>query len=354
MRRLVTTGGIVCAFVATAIAQHVHVRPATPVSFPSETDSNSPAIWLDGRLIVFNSTGLGPVRSEGPDLLQLGASRPVVLGPSNHKPYWIESAWVDDDGSVFAWYHHEPSGICKGSRLTTPQIGALVSRDGGRTFTDLGLVLTSGYGADCSAQNGYFAGGNGDFTVVLGRRRQYFYFLFTNYGGPVEQQGVAVARMQFELRNTPSGAVQKYYGGQWMEPGIGGRVTPVFPASAAWNLENADSFWGPSVHWNSHLQEFVMLLNRSCCNSGWPQEGIYVSFNSALSNPKGWSEPAKILDGGLWYPQVLGLGQNGTDSFAGRVARLYVYGQSEWTLIFDREPHNPVVGAFPANTEPDF
>jgi hypothetical protein len=262
-----------------------------------------------------------------------------VLGPSNHKPYWIESAWVDEDGTVFAWYHHEPQGLCKGSNLTAPQIGALVSRDGGHTYTDLGIVLTSGYGIDCSARNGYFAGGNGDFTVVLGNRRQYFYFLFSNYGGPLEQQGVAIARMRYDLRHRPSGAVQKFYAGEWMEPGIGGRATPVFGAKTAWSVENTDSFWGPSVHWNTHLQKFVMLLNRSCCSPGWPQEGVYVSFNKALADPEGWSVPVKIMSGTHWYPQVLGLGPGETDTVAGRIARLYIYGESTWKLIFFRTPH---------------
>jgi len=271
-----------------------------------------------------------------------------VLGPSSHKPYWIEATWIDDDGRVFAWYHHEPQGICRGSNLTAPQIGALMSRDGGRTYTDLGIVLTSGYGADCSAKNGFFAGGNGDFTVVLGRGRQYFYFLFSNYGGPVEQQGVAVARLRFDLRNNPAGAVEKYYRGKWFEPGLGGRVTPVFPATTAWSLETADSFWGPSVHWNSYLEKYVMLLNRSCCSPGWPQEGVYVSFNDSPSNPRGWSEPVKILDGVQWYPQVLGLGPNETDSLAGRFARLYVYGQSNWRLVFHKEPPDTITTEPPA------
>ena len=35
----------------------------------------------------------------------------------------------------------------------------------------------------------YFSGGHGDFSVVLDREQKFFYFLFTNYGGPVETQG---------------------------------------------------------------------------------------------------------------------------------------------------------------------
>jgi hypothetical protein len=47
--------------------------------------------------------------------------------------------------------------------MGVPVIGAVVSTDNGHTFTDLGFVLTDGNEAKCDAQNGYFAGGHGDF-----------------------------------------------------------------------------------------------------------------------------------------------------------------------------------------------
>lgn len=329
-----------CSFVVclAGLAQTVQVQPATPIPFPAPTDSNSPALRIGGQLVVYNSTGSGPIRSSGPVQASLNQSEPVVLGPSTHHPYWIEATWQDADGTILAWYHHEPGNICPGSRLTTPQIGALLSYDGGQTFTDLGIILENGYPPDCFAQNGYFAGGNGDFTVVLGRNGEYFYFLFSNYGGPVEQQGVAAARLPFRLRYAPFGAVEKYYQGAWLEPGLGGQVTPILPVNVAWDLANTDAFWGPSVHYNIYLDKFVMLLNRSCCEPEWPQEGVYVSFNSALANPEGWSAPVKILDGSeaWWYPQVIGYPPNGTDKLAGRTARLYSNGVSNWEITFEK------------------
>jgi hypothetical protein len=40
---------------------------------------------------------------------------------------------------------------------------------------------------------------------------------------------------------------------------------PIFPATEPWHDEdlNVDAFWGPSVHWNTHLQQYVMLLNKA-------------------------------------------------------------------------------------------
>jgi len=331
------------------MAQTASVRLADPRNFPAPVDSNSPALWYDGQFVLFNSTGMGPVKSSGTDQSHLSESRAVMLGPSTHRPYWIEATWTDTDGTIFAWYHHEPAGVCGKIPLTAPQIGALVSYDGGNSFLDLGIVLENGYPPDCSAQNGYFAGGNGDFTVVPGRNHTYFYFVFSNYAGPQEAQGVALARMPMDRRYTPVGAVEKYFEGRWREPGLGGQVTAILPANVVWAQPDADSFWGPSVHWNSYLRKFVMLLNRSCCSPGWPQEGVYVSFNDALSNPKGWTTPVKILDSVPWYPQVIGFGPQGTDQFAGRVARLYVGGASWWEIEFDAASAPPPSDPAPQN-----
>src|SRR5204863_5309897 len=100
----------------------------------------------------------------------------------------------------------------------------LVSTDNGRSFHDLGIVLESGDSPDCSAKNGFFAGGHGDFSVILDHESEYFYFLYDNYGGGVSSQGVAIARMAFADRNDPAGAVWKFYAGDWTEPGVRGRL----------------------------------------------------------------------------------------------------------------------------------
>ena len=125
----------------------------------------------------------------GPDLFNLVQSAPPEVTPRDHYPIWIESAWRDDDGSIYAWYHHEPGGVCPNNSLTAPKIGALVSTDGGVTFTDLGIILATGDPLNCDAENGFFAGGHGDFSVILDQDRRYFYFLFGNYSGPPEHQG---------------------------------------------------------------------------------------------------------------------------------------------------------------------
>lgn len=326
-------GYFALAFLRPLGAQSVELRAAGSIELPGVVDSNSPAHWQNGSLYLFNSSGL-PVRSEGSDQGHLGQTRAVLFDSYERKTRWIEATWLDEDGTLYAWYHYEPGAVCEDSLLTAPRIGALLSTDGGRTFTDLGIVLESGDEPDCGAQNGFFAGGHGDVSVVLDRGGKYFYFFFGNYGGHPATQGIAMARMAFEDRRNPIAHVWKYDVGGWASPGLRGTVTPVLPAAVSWSRRDTDSFWGPSIHWNTHLRRYAMLLNRACCAPGWPQEGVYVTFSADLSSPSGWTTPAKILETDKWYPQVLGFGAGGTDKISGQAARLFVGGHSEREIFF--------------------
>jgi hypothetical protein len=330
-------------FLVPAMAQHADLRKVPERSLPTRIDGNSPAFWRDGKLTLFTSIGVPERISHAPNQFGPWTSEIVEGDIQDHYPVWVESAWMDADGILFAWYHHEPIGLCgDDSRLTAPEIGAAVSFDGGKTLQDLGIVLKSGEDLNCEARNGYFAGGHGDFTVVPDRDQRYFYFIFSNYSGAINEQGIAVARMAYEDRFGPVGAVWKYRDGGWNEQGIGGHVTAIYPANKSWEYEDANAFWGPSVHWNTYLQKYVVLMNRACCQVGWLQEGIYISYLSDLSDPSTWGQPSKLLDAenigfrAGFYPQVMGLEDGETDSIAGFYARLYIQGISRWEIIFSQ------------------
>lgn len=322
----------ICAF-----GQNAQLLPAEKISYPIHIDGNTPSFWLAGDLHIFSSTGDPAMISVADDWADAWASQEIDVSQQLHFPLWIESAWRDRDGVVLGWYHHEPAGVCGSSSLTAPKIGAVISYDGGKTIKDLGIVLESGDPVDCTSQNGFFAGGHGDFSVILDRSRKYFYFFFTNYAGDLASQGIVTARLAFEDRFRPAGRVYKYYEGKWEEPGIGGRVTPIFPARQSWQREDTDSFWGPAVHWNTFLRQYVMLLNRSCCRSHWPQEGIYITYSKSLADPASWQVTRRIMDGAEangYYPQVVGQGPGESDSLAGETARLFVHGVSRWLITF--------------------
>lgn len=331
---------VLVAASSTLAAQDVVLRPAQPVAMPATPDCNSPAFWRDGRLFWYQSHG-SPWLSAGPNQFGPFERSPAALPSSDPSPKWVESVWAESNGVVWSWYHAEPVNMFPDSTLTAPKIGAAVSLDGGYTMTDLGFILESGDAPDGTAQNGYFAGGHGDFSVILDRERKYFYFFYGNYGGTEENQGVCLARMAYEDRENPVGKVWKYFNGAWQEAGRGGRVTPLFPVRRAWQSRLPDAFWGPSVHWNTYLNCYVMLLNRAS-GERWAQEGVYISFSPDPSRPETWTSPRRILsraagdftDPGDFYAQVMGLEAGDTERRAGQIARLYLHGVSKWEIEF--------------------
>ena len=315
------------------------LRAAPYLSFPKgmdSTDCNGPAHWDGNTLFLFNSCN-GIRRSSGADLFNLNNVVPIALDTNmDSGGYWIESTWKDIDGTLYAWYHNEPDGICPDNDLTVPRIGAMISHDNGLTFNDLGYIIETRDTINCNAENGYDAGGNGDFSVLPDSAREYLYFFFSVYGGDLSEQGVAVARMRFSDRNAPVNNVWKWYEGGWSEPGLKGRATPIFPAARNWADSATDAFWGPSIHWNTHINRYVILLNRAKGPPGYAQEGSYVTFNPDIADPLGWTMPVRIFQGGSWYPQVVGIDstKKETDKLAGRVARFFMHGVSQWEILF--------------------
>jgi hypothetical protein len=315
---------------------------------PGEIDCSSPAHWDGETMYMFYSAG-HPFRSSGPDVFHL--SRPAQRVSFDNEvtwkmgPRWIEATHKATDGRLYMWYHNEPP--LPGGR-TAPRIGEMVSTDNGLHWCDLGIVVEAPPGSNNEASaNYYFVGGNGDFTVVADRRNEYLYFFLSTYNKDIAEQGVSLARMRYEDRDAPTGKVCKWYKGAWTEPGLGGHVTPLFTIRTDWHQPDADAFWGPSIHWNTHLESWVMLLNRAK-DKNWTQEGVYVSFNADLADPTGWTTPAKILDAAeleksKWYPQVVGLdtAKRETDQRAGQVARLFVAGVSKWEILFLRPGAQP-------------
>ncbi len=319
---------------AGAFAQTATVSAALPIYLPGISDSSSPVYWRDDTFAVLQSNGM-PILSYGSSQFSRLKSQAVFLDSYEHVPLWIESVWRSEEGVLYAWYHHE-QWVC--GALSAPRIGALVSSDSGRTFNDLGIILESGYEDDCAAENGYFAGGHGDFTVVLDHDRRYFYIYFSNYSGPESAQGVAVARIPFGARDQPAGKAEKFFDGGWNEPGLGGKVSAIIPTRTPWGLAGTDAYWGPAIHWNTYLNQYVMLLNRSCCEPGWPVSGIHIAFNADLANPYAWTPPQEVLppEESGWYPQVIGAGEGESDRVAGQVARLYMGSDSNHVIVFNR------------------
>jgi hypothetical protein len=343
---------VVAALVCVA-AQPLRTRPvaslepASQLSFPAPTDSNSPAFWRMRRgvstLSVLNSTG-APILATGAAIDDINVLGPAALNDPIAGGWWMEAVVPDHRGVLYGYYHNEQTDVCTGSEKAAPRIGAARSFDGGRTWSDLGFILEAVPGSEnCQTLNRYFVGGVGDFSVILDQDRKYLYLFFSAYVSEVGDQGVAVGRMRWSDRDRPAGQVSVWDDGVWRYPQaeendrwIHAAARPIFPASRSWHGRNADAFWGPSVHWNTHLEKYVMLLNRAR-DSEFRQEGIYLSLSESLENPREWPSPYQILAGRKWYPQVIGLeAGTGTDKLAGRRARLFIGGVSEHEIVFQR------------------
>lgn len=311
------------------------------------SDCNSPIHIHQGKLFAFVSHYL-PIghayRRIGDRGFRFNAPlEPVriVNDPDPSVGKWIESTWRDPSGRLYGWYHAETLAPCA-RRLFIPHIGALHSDDDGATWHLGDLLLRPPADMfDCGYQNGFLAGGYGDFTVIPDRPQAYFYLHFSSYLPDERTQGIAVARYPVRSRDNPAAGLEIWRDGAWRK-GAWHLPTPFLPATRGWKHPDPDAFWGPAVHYNRDLRMFVMLLNHTQNGqSDIRQEGVYCSFNKDLSDPEGWSVPICIIKGGGWYPQVIGLGPEDGDTSAGSTGRFFMTGFSAWEIQFSRSRKVP-------------
>jgi len=341
----------------TAATPTVRLSAAPRLVMPGAIDSNTPVMWslVGGSWLLSVVTSFGgiPALSTGARVDTLPPAQPVfVLNHPGHG-VWLESIVEDDQGVWFGYFHHEvPADACARPDRQIPSIGAIRSEDQGHTWTYLGTVLEAQPDSyACASTNRYVLGGVGDVTAALDHDRQDLFLYYSQYSRDIRVQGVAVARMAWADRDEPTGKASIWNDGAWIPPTrlpaaaddapttwVHVPGTPLVPATRSWHDGDgrADAFWGAAIHWNTYLGQWVMLLNRAR-NERFDQDGIYVSYSPTLSDPRRWSTPHQILNGGGWYPQVVGLEPGeGTDKRAGRHARFYLTGKSEFFIDFTR------------------
>lgn len=328
---------------------HVDIKPATPRTLHDatleRTDCNSPVHTHEGKCFVFVSHYL-PI---GHSYRRIGAhsssfSSPlervqIIADPDPLTGKWIESTWRDPMGRLYGWYHAETLAPCA-KRLFIPHIGTLISDDDGLTWR-LGdrISIAPANLFDCGYENGFLAGGYGDFSVIPDPDQKYFYLHVSSYMPVEPAQGIIVVRYPIAARDHPASSVEIWSEGRWR--GGGPHLpTPIHPVVRGWSHRDPDAYWGPAVHFNRDLRTFVMLLNHTQNGEAdIRQEGIYCSFNADLSDPEGWSAPVCIVKGGGWYPQVVGLDPGDGDTISGATARFFMTGFSEWEIRFTRGEH---------------
>jgi hypothetical protein len=350
---------------------HATLVAAPLLTLPGEVDSNSPAVWDfdDGQrtLYVMTSFAGAPSIAGGRSLEQMGRSQAIGFLGVPRAGVWMEAVVSDEVDTWYGFYHNEvPAVACGRADRAIARIGAARSFDRGRTWEDLGIILEAA--ADtiaCRSSNRYVIGGVGDLSVMLDATSTNLYLFYSQYQSQPSAQGIAVARMLWADRDCPVGRIDVWKQGawdparaRWTAPGpaddgprMNGRTlkweypigTPLVAAGLAWHDNDTlvDAYWGPSVHWNQGIQQYVMLLNRAK-DENYAQDGVYISFAPRLDDPRLWSPPQRLLTGGKWYPQVIGLTEGrGTDKSASTVARLFISGRSEWYINFSRQAPVP-------------
>lgn len=354
---LVAAGYLLAHLDARASSPVVRVVSAPRLVLPGEIDSSNPLVWdlVDGtpQLVVITSWGGVPVRSSGSSLEQLQHGAPVAFTSHPGNGVWMEAVIVDDASTWYGYYHHErPADACGRPDRQLPRIGAARSTDRGRTWEDLGVIIDAPPdSAACSSSNRFVLGGVGDVTAALDAEAQNVYLYFSQYSRDPATQGVAVARLVWADRDEPAGKVTIWNAGAWLPASrpAPDEATPdpawTYPAGTPLaaahqpfhdGIAAADVYWGASVHWNTYLEQYVMLLNRAR-DEQFNQDGIYVALSPTLADPLQWTVPKKILNGGGWYAQVGGIEPlTGTDRLAGHRARLFITGKSDQFIEFER------------------
>ena len=322
------------------------------LEMPAAVDSSIPMTWelVDGKWTLFALVSWGGVSSllAGPQLDRLQRVDSISIVPHPGHGVWMESIIPDENGRWYGFYHHEvPATICGRSDRSILNIGAVRSIDHGLTWENLGIILEAPRNSQaCASSNRFLLGGVGDPSVMLDRDRRDLYVFFSQYSKEPSVQGVAVARMPWADRDAPAGRLTVLQDGVWLPPRRADSDlaseweyppgTPLTAGSNPWHDGDSavDEFWGASIHWNSYLERYVMLLNRAR-NENFDNDGIYVSYSADLA--RGWSAPRKLLDGGGWFPQVVGIETaEGTDKVAGKRARFFLTGRSVLYIEFER------------------
>jgi hypothetical protein len=204
----------------------------------------------------------------------------------------------------YGYYHNERSGVvCGETGKVLPRIGVARSYDRGLTWEDLGPIIEAPPGTS-ACDNYYFHGGVGDVSVMLESRSPV----------PVSRLRAVLHRHRLTRRRR--------------RPDEVGEPRRAAGTSRGVERRRLDSAGRDDLR---HPAFSRRCARGTILKASW----IYVSFNETL-DPSTWSPPRQLTKGGRWYPQVMGLGEEGTDKVAGETARFFMSGHSDYLIEFMR------------------
>ncbi|MFJ3958929.1 RICIN domain-containing protein [Arthrobacter sp. NPDC090010] len=195
------------------------VNPSNP------NDSNKDTTWRCNN----SPTGL------------IASSAPSTASYSQRNFCDLAGVWVDPDtGSWYGLVHNEFTPQPYGDGVHFDGIDLAVSTDQGMTWQIKSRIITSPYGTsrgnttDFPQQSYYY--GDGDPRLVVDAASGYFYVY---YGSRVVDKNGGWAAFQAHVARAPlsgkmaAGSWQKWYNGQWNQPGVGGQESNMVPVSTS-------------------------------------------------------------------------------------------------------------------------
>ena len=232
----------------------------------------------------------------------LGTAAPVaeVIAPSPDGPdngYAGVSAAITDpkDGTIRAFYHAEDwEGYDKlglnGVNNFLASVCLATCPAGSRVFTKQGPVIT---GPDPKDTTSKHPQGVGTASVTVTPGGKYLLAWFTVYSpAPGRGSEIGMARAP-AASGGGAGSWWKWHDGDFSEPGIGGRSSPVISFR-----ERKGAAMDASVVWVPECRRYVMVftgvIHGDTAPESDPQGGIWVACSR---EGIAWSEPTRIVKG---------------------------------------------------------
>lgn len=262
-------------------------KPELPI-YSYTPDGHYTVLRMGGSLVMF-WPGHDSYRTTGASVFEMHECIKVLPmgGPTDfdNGGAWLHSIFRRGERGMLGFYHAEDHKfpLSPDSKWTAyKSIARCTSEDLGLTWSNRAQILTAHQPKPRKAA----WSGLGDHCAVWDEKNHRFVCFF-------QEDAILCMAMSDDSGGKP-GSWKKWFEGGFTEPGLGGRATPI-PTLAGHRGGN------PSVHWNTFLQQWVMVWHR------WAGD-LWISTSGDLL---AWSPPNLLLSkpsdaGKAWYPTLIG------------------------------------------------
>ncbi len=281
-------------------------------------DANCNTYWDGEQLWVFYTGDNVFNRYVGPDMDHLTKLEPSKLigfdAFHGDDVYWTNGIYVDENGRWYTTLHVEYN--YGNGAAHERKIMYAISDDNAATWTRRETIIT-GDGPENAAecQGRYETFGCGDNKLYVDEKSGYIYCyyaksLIDRKSGEMFKT-ICAARSPISAKMA-KGSWQKWYNGEWCEPGIGGHDSPLFspPSTAA------------VVTYNTYLERYMAIGFQK------PSDMGFISTCTSLEE-NDWTTPQYFSPQGKlgWYFMFMDMNTKGGEK-TGRTFRIYNFSAS--------------------------